>query len=138
MKLESAYPLIVTDELAACRAFYVDGLGFEVVFEASWFVYMKGPGESPFGIAFMTPDHPSQPPGPARFGGEGLLFTLQVADAAEEYERIRAAGLEIAHPLTAEPWGQLRFGLLDPARTWVDVVEQTEPEAGFWERYPAG
>jgi catechol 2,3-dioxygenase-like lactoylglutathione lyase family enzyme len=136
MQLESAYTVVVTEKLAECRDFYVRWFGFEVVFEASWFVYLQAPGGGGHGIAFMSPDHPSRPPGPESFGGDGLLFTLQVSDAAAEFERLRAAGLEIDHPLTDEPWGQRRFGLEDPAGTWVDVVQQIEPEPGWWERYP--
>lgn len=137
MELEAAYPVVVTERLAECRDFYTRGLGFEVVFEASWFVYLVASSESPHGIAFMAPDHPSRPPGPEAFNGEGLLLTLQVADAATEFERLRQAGLAIAHPLTDEPWGQRRFGLRDPAGTWVDLVQQIDPEPGFWEPYAA-
>ena len=45
--------------------------------------------------------------------------------------------VDIHYPLTDEPWGQRRFGLVDPNGMYVDVVEQTEPQPGFWERYPA-
>jgi catechol 2,3-dioxygenase-like lactoylglutathione lyase family enzyme len=135
MELEAAYPVVVTDRLAECRDFYTGRLGFEVVFEATWFVYLRASGDSPYGIAFMAPDHPSRPPGPEAFAGEGLLLTLQVADAAAEFERLRQAGVTVDHPLSDEPWGQRRFGLYDPAGTWVDIVEQIEPESGWWDRY---
>jgi catechol 2,3-dioxygenase-like lactoylglutathione lyase family enzyme len=135
MELEAAYPVVVTDRLAECRDFYTGRLGFEVVFEATWFVYLRAAGDSPYGIAFMAPDHPSRPPGPEAFAGEGLLLTLQVADAAAEFERLRQAGVTVDHPLSDEPWGQRRFGLYDPAGTWVDIVEQIEPESGWWDRY---
>ena len=105
------------------------------MFEATWFVYLKPSDESPHGIAFMTPDHPSQPPGPGAFDGQGILLTLQVPDAESEFERAREAGLFIDHPLREEPWGQRRFGLRDPAGVWVDVVEQIEPEQGYWDPY---
>jgi len=71
----------------------------------------------------MAPEHPSRPPGPERFGGDGLLFTLQVSDAAADYERLRDAGLSFDHPLADEPRGQRRFGVRDPAGTWIDVVQ---------------
>jgi uncharacterized glyoxalase superfamily protein PhnB len=116
VELEAAYPVVVTGRLAECRDFYTRRLGFEVVFEASWFVYLTASSGSPHGIAFMSPDHPSRPPGPEAFDGEGLLLTLQVADAAAEFERLRDTGLAIDHPLTDEPWGQRRFGLRDPRR----------------------
>jgi len=41
----------------------------------------------------------------------------------------------IAYPLRDEPWGQRRFGLLDPAGTWFDVVQHIESLPGFWAPY---
>jgi catechol 2,3-dioxygenase-like lactoylglutathione lyase family enzyme len=133
--VKDLYAVIVTDQRAECRDFYVRWFGFQVVFEASWFVYLAAAGDHAFGLAFMAPDHPSQPPGPETFNGKGMFLTLQVADAGLELQRLKSAGLEIAYDLHDEPWGQRRFALYDPARTWVDVVQQIDPEPGFWERY---
>lgn len=135
MELQALYPIVVTDKLAECRDFYTRWFGFQVVFEASWFVYLAS---GSYGVAFMTPDHPSQPPGPEAFNGKGMFLTLQVADAKAECERLEKAGVTIAYPVTDEPWGQRRFGLFDPAGTWVDVVQQTEPTPGFWDKYIQG
>src|SRR5262245_25292682 len=33
--MERAIPILPTDDLAAAKAFYVDGLGFQITFEAS-------------------------------------------------------------------------------------------------------
>ena len=52
-----------------------------------------------------------------------------------EFERLKDNGLEIAHPLHDEPWGQRRFAVRDPAGTWVDVIEQIDTAPGFWEKY---
>jgi uncharacterized glyoxalase superfamily protein PhnB len=135
--VKDLYTIIVTDKRAECRDFYVRWFGFQVVFEASWFVYLAAAGDHPFGIAFMAPDHPSQPPGPERFGGRGLLITMQVADAAAEFERLSRAGVSIAYPLKDEPWGQRRFALVDPAGAWVDVIQTIDPVPGFWDKYVA-
>jgi len=133
--IQDLYSVIVTDQRAECRDFYVRWFGFQVVFEASWFVYLAAAGDHAFGLAFMAPDHPSQPPGPDTFNGKGMFLTLQVADAALEFQRLKRAGLEIAYELHDEPWGQRRFALYDPARTWVDVVQPIDPAPGFWDRY---
>jgi uncharacterized glyoxalase superfamily protein PhnB len=69
------------------------------------------------------------------FGGEGAFLTLQVADAAEELERLRARGIVPEYGLRDEPWGQRRFGLRDPAGVLLDVVEQIDPAPGYWEQY---
>lgn len=135
MQLESAYPVIVTEGIARCRDFYVRHFDFEVVFESSWFIYLSAAGNPALGIAFMSPDHPSNPPGPEKFNGKGMFFTLQVADATAEFAKVRASGANIAYELRDEPWGQRRFGLIDPSGTWVDVVQQIEPAAGFWDPY---
>jgi catechol 2,3-dioxygenase-like lactoylglutathione lyase family enzyme len=135
MHLADAYPVIVTTRLAECRDFYTRWLGYLIVFEASWFVYLASAGDSPHGVAFMATDHPSRPPGPEHFSGEGMFLTLQVADAAAEFDRLRAAGAPIAYPLRDEPWGQRRFALRDPAGTWLDIVEHIEPRPGFWDPY---
>lgn len=136
LAVQSAYPVVVTDQLVQCRDFYTRQLGFRVVFEASWFVYLESAGDRPYGIAFMHPDHPSRPPGPEPFGGKGVLVTLQVADAAAEFARLSQAGVAIAYPIKDEPWGQRRFGLIDPAGVWVDVVEQISPAPDYWAAYP--
>ena len=134
MRFVDRYPIIVTPSLAACRDFWAERLDFEVVFEADWFVLLQAEGAS---LAFMHPDHPSAPPGPETFSGKGVCFELQVEDAAAAYEAWIAKA-PADYPLAREPFGQLRFGFFDPSGLWVDVVEQVEPAAGFWDRYMGG
>jgi uncharacterized glyoxalase superfamily protein PhnB len=83
----------------------------------------------------MHSQHPSSPPSPAAYRGDGMFITLQVPDARKEYDRLVADGLRFDLDLTDEPWGQRRFGVVDPAGMWVDVVQQIEPAAGFWDEY---
>jgi uncharacterized glyoxalase superfamily protein PhnB len=135
MQVQDAYPIIVTDKLVECRDFYTGQLGFQIVFEASWFVYLASAGDRPYGIAFMASDHPSEPPGPETFTGRGMSLTLQVANAAAEFERIREAGVPVAYPLRDEPWGQRRFAVIDPAGLWVDVVQHIDSQPGYWDQY---
>ncbi|MDZ4371160.1 MAG: VOC family protein [Phenylobacterium sp.] len=131
MRFVDRYPIIVTPRLGACRDFW-GRLGFETVFESSWFVLLQAEGAT---LAFMHPDHPSSPPGPEPFPGHGMCFELQVEDARAACAEAQAAGLPITLPLTDEPFGQRRFGFHDPSGLWVDVVEQIESAPGFWDRY---
>jgi uncharacterized glyoxalase superfamily protein PhnB len=130
----ATYPIVVTDKLHECRDFYVRWFELKVIFDASWIVVLSSDGEAP-AVAFMDPSHPSTPPDPAPFTGDGAFLTLQVDDAAAEYARVREAGLTCALDLKDEPWGQRRFAAIDPSGMWVDVVEQTEPAAGWWDPY---
>ena len=135
MQVADSYPVFVTEALAECRDFYRSFFGFEVVFEATWFVLLASGGEKPVSLAFMHPEHPSSPPTPGAFRGDGAFFTLQVEDAGLAYADIAGLGLQCDLPLRDEPWGQRRFGVIDPAGVWIDVVEQIEPEAGWWDPY---
>lgn len=134
MDLVDGYPLIVTDRFRECRDFYGRWFGFTVSFEADWIVVMASANGS-VTVAFMHSEHPTSPPSPGPHSGDGMFLTLQVADARAEFQRVVEAGLRCDLELTEEPWGQLRFGVVDPAGMWVDVVEQIEPAAGWWDPY---
>lgn len=134
MQFSDRYPIIVTDRKDEARDFWVKHLGLVVGFDSTWFCWLTAEDGSA-SIAFMTPDHPSAPPGPETFGGKGLCFELQVEDAKAAHDALAAKGLPVSYPLTDEPFGQRRFGFADPSGLWVDVVEQIEPQAGYWDRY---
>jgi catechol 2,3-dioxygenase-like lactoylglutathione lyase family enzyme len=137
MKVRDLYPLVTTPALGEVRDFYVSHFDFTVAFEASWFVYLVGPAEEGARgatLAFMHPDHPSNPPGPEEFNGLGMILTLEVSDAAMVFEEVKD-DVPIVHPLTHEAWGQRRFMTRDPAGVLIDVVEQIEPARGFWDQY---
>ena len=133
MRVLSAYPLVTTRNLQATRDFYATHFGFEVIFEASWVVMLGANGSNCLGL--MSPDHPTSPPGADVFDGRGMIVTIQVDDAAQACTALRRQGAPIAYDLHDEPWGQRRFMTLDPSGTLVDVVEQTAPAAGYWEKY---
>ena len=136
MQLQDFYPIVVTEHVAKCRDFYRRWFALGVVFEASWFVLLGAAAGGRASLAFMHPSHPSAPPGPEPFSGQGMCLEFQVADARAEYERLVRDGAPVALPLRDEPFGQRRFGLFDPAGVWIDVVEQIEPAPGWWDRYP--
>jgi catechol 2,3-dioxygenase-like lactoylglutathione lyase family enzyme len=132
MRFVDRYPIFVTPKLRECRDFWRRHLGLDTVFEASWFVLLQADGAT---IAFMSPDHPSAPPGPEVFSGSGTCFELQVENAEAAFGEFQRAGGPVGLPLTDEPFGQRRFGFTDPCGLWVDVVEQIAPAEGYWERY---
>lgn len=134
MKFIDRYPIIVTAQRQACRNFWQTKLGFEVVFDSQWFTLLVAE-EGSATLAFMSPDHPSAPPGPEEFSGKGMCFELRVEDAKAAFAKVQTRGLKADYPLTDEPFGQRRFGFFDPSGLWVDVVEQIEPQAGYWDRY---
>lgn len=120
MNYVDRYPIIVTDRFAACRDFWVRHLGFAVVFENDWFVYLQADGAS---MAFMAPGHPSYPPGADTYLA-GSSMELEVVDATAALAEVVASGKEPDYPLTDEPFGQRRFSLRDPSGLWINLVQQ--------------
>ena len=136
MRYEDAYPVVFVHDLATTAEFHTRTLGLDVLFRSDFFVLLALPGESRGAIAFVHEDHPTAPPdGPAMTPGSSAFLTLQVADAASAYEELVRSGVAIEYRLRDEPWGQRRFGLLDPNGLYVDVVEQIEPDPEFWRNH---
>ena len=134
----ASYPLITVSQLGESRDFFLKYFSMSIAFEASWVAMLShGEGE-PIAVGLMTADHPSRPPGPETFDGEGMIMTFQVDDAAAAYARLKGLGAPVVYDLTEEPWGQRRFMLRDPSGIKIDVVEQIEPAAGFWDKYMTG
>ncbi len=111
---------IITDQFAATKAFYIDKLGFELVFENEFYVLLAGYGDQ---ISFLLPEHASQAPifRPA-FGGRGVYLTIDVEDVDAEYARMRTRGVPMAVDLRDEPWGERHFAVVDPNGIGIDFV----------------
>jgi uncharacterized glyoxalase superfamily protein PhnB len=131
------YPVFVLRDLRPVVAFYRQWFGFDVAFESTWFTVLTTPGEAPRTIAFLTEDWPEKPKPPRLlpFSGAGSYLTLEVKDVAVLYEAATKAKLAISYPLTDEPWGQRRFGIVDPAGVFLDIVQFIPPRPGYWDRY---
>lgn len=139
MQYLDAYPVVFVRDLPATVQFYTGTLGLEALFESDFFVLLALPGDERGAAAFVSEQHPTAPPsGPAIAPGSSVFLTLQVADAAAAHDSLVREGVAIEYPLRDEPWGQRRFGLLDPNGLYVDVVEQIEPHPDFWPGYGVG
>ena len=136
MRYEDAYPVVFVNDLHATAQFYTRTLGLDTLFESDFFLLLALPGQGDGAIAFVLEEHPTTPPnGPAITPGSSSFLTLQVADAAGAFDEIARAGTPIEYALRDEPWGQRRFGLLDPNGLYIDIVEQIEPDPDFWPRH---
>ena len=139
MRYQDAYPVVFVRDLPDTAQFYTSVLGLDVLFESHFFLLLALPGEQRGAIAFVLEEHPTTPPsGRAVEPGSSAFLTLQVADAAEARKEVERAGVPVEYPLRDEPWGQRRFGLVDPNGLYVDVVEQIEPDPAFWPKYGVG
>lgn len=133
--IDHVYTVFITTRLEETVNFYEKYFGFTKLFESTFFVLLQSGGVQKFNIAFMDEEHPTAPPTPKAFNGNGSFLTIEVSDAQAVFDEIKKRGLTIAYELKDEPWGQRRFAVLDPNKLWVDVVQQTQPLEGYWDKY---
>src|SRR5262245_17686004 len=134
----ATYPLVTVKHLKESRDFFLRHFAMAVVFEASWVVMLGDGSDGRICLGLMSGDHPSAPPGPETFDGQGMIMTFQVENVSDLYARLKQASVPLVHDLTDEPWGQRRFMTRDPSGIFVDVVEQIESTPGYWDNYLAG
>lgn len=91
MKIRDRYPIVVTEYKVACRDFWQRYFGLDVLFDSDWFVLL-GDAQQGSVVAFMSPDHPSAPPGPDTFSGLGMCLEIEVEDARQALADFQSRG----------------------------------------------
>ena len=107
--MERAIPVLPADDLAAAKAFYVDGLGFRVRFEAAGML-----GVERGGIVLTLDSHMDG-------HGRDACVSLEVDDA-DAYYREWSARVKVPRAPKNEEWGARTFDLLDPAGNTIFVL----------------
>ena len=115
--MERAIPILPADDLRTAREFYVDGLGFAVIFEVS------DDGTTGLlglerGTIRLTIDAPMSG------HGREACVSLEVDDADSYYEEWRRR-VRISGPPENEPWGARTFSVPDPAGNTIFVMGPT-------------
>jgi len=113
MPVRRVVPDLHADDPSASIDFYTGVLGLEVVMDHGWIVTFASPANPAAQISVMGKDAsaPVQPD-----------LSVEVDDVDAAYAAARAAGHEIVHPLTDEPWGVRRFFVRDPNGTVLNVL----------------
>jgi predicted enzyme related to lactoylglutathione lyase len=111
---------ICADDLAACRDFYVQLLGFVVKYDSDWYVQLGAPGplELEFGIIKQTHD---LVPKAYQTAPTGMYVTFVVPDVDEAYKKAQEMGAKVIQEPRDEFYGQRRFLVIDPAGCLIDV-----------------
>lgn len=135
MKINSLYPVIMTDDVAGSKAFWTTHFPFTVAFEADWYVSLTTGQQPAFELALLDPSHPSVPQAFRRKFEGGLIVNIEVDDVDAEYERLRRAALPVHLALRSEEFGQRHFITADPNGVLVDVIQVIAPSAAYASQY---
>jgi catechol 2,3-dioxygenase-like lactoylglutathione lyase family enzyme len=112
--MERAIPIIPAEDLATAKAFYVDGLGFKVKFEAS-----EDGHSGLLGIQRGTMEITLD--SPMNGHGRNACVALQVDDA-DAYYREWSPKVPVLRAPKDEEWGARTFDLLDPFGNTIFVM----------------
>ncbi|MCW2539996.1 MAG: hypothetical protein JWN95_1721 [Frankiales bacterium] len=112
--MQRIVPDLPSASLPAAQQFYADVLGLITVMDHGWIVTMSDPLHPGVQLSLMTHDRtaPTRP-----------NVSIQVDDLDVAYAAAVAAGAEIVHPVTVEPWGVRRFLVRDPDGNVINVLE---------------
>jgi catechol 2,3-dioxygenase-like lactoylglutathione lyase family enzyme len=134
MQVSSFYPVLMSAQIAATRDFYVQHFGFQITFEADWYISLKS-ADGRYELAFVAYDHDTvvtayQKP------VQGLLLNFEVDNADAEYERlVKVAGLPLRRELLTEDFGQRHFAISDPNGVLIDVIQVVPPSGEYAAQY---
>jgi catechol 2,3-dioxygenase-like lactoylglutathione lyase family enzyme len=132
--INTLFPVLCSNDVAAARDFYVRLLGLRVVFNAGWYVQLQDPTTAAVQLGFVAHDHDSVP-GRFRVLPRGVLVTIEVDDVDAVFARARDLGLSIEMSLRDEAFGQRHFMTVDPDGLLVDVVKLIPPSAEYGALY---
>lgn len=132
MGTTSFYPVLMSRDAPGAAAFYRDYLGFEVVYDSSWYVSLRMDG---FELAVLAYDHQTVP-APRRALPQGVILNLEVEDVDEVHRRlVTEQGLRPVLSLRSEDFGQRHFILEGPDDVLIDVIQPIEPTAEYADAY---
>lgn len=137
MKLAGFYPVILTENLVESAEFYTRLFGFEIVFEADWYVSLKkrDQGQGAYEMAILSKDHPTVP-STFQKPVQGLILNFEVEDVDVEYQRlIIHEKLQLHLDIRDEEFGQRHFITSDPNGVLIDIIKIIPPSHAFLEQY---
>ncbi len=134
MKATSYYPVLMTDDVSASVAFYVQHFGFRPLFENDWYAHLQSSEDEAVNLGILAGDHETIPE-VGRGKASGVLINFEVEDVDAVHERLSAAGLPILLPLRDEAFGQRHFITADPNGVLIDIITPIPPSAEFAAQY---
>jgi catechol 2,3-dioxygenase-like lactoylglutathione lyase family enzyme len=110
-------PVVITDEPAGTRAFYVDLLGFRVAMDEDGFLMLASPSVPTTQLIVCWDSPTAFDP-----SVQTVDISVEVEDVDATHADALARGLQVVYPLTDEPWGVRRFFVHEPSGTVVNVA----------------
>jgi len=119
---------IITDDVERLAAFYARLVGVPVALNDYYVEVPAGRMSVGFSRRRFTEDQRCRPAvangAPAQGRRPETILDFLVGDADEEYERIKALGVEWVMPPTSQPWGNRSMIFRDPEGNLINVFSR--------------
>lgn len=129
MNPKKLFPLVVTDQIADTKAFYVDTAGFTVVHDAPEYLQVRYGDEDGPELCFMRPDAAPMMGDLPTFGGQGLLVSIPTKDADATHKELKGRKAKVVAPPADKPWGWRSFIAVDPNGVLLDFFHVLADES---------
>ena len=126
MEINRIVPIISINEVEKIKRFYLNTLGFKVVFDGKGYLGLKAPGSKGPEVSFMIPEA-----GQPCFNGAGLTYCFLVDDVNKEYKQLSEQGVTMLQPLRDNPWGDRSFIIADPIGVALYFYQEIPPTDEF-------
>jgi predicted enzyme related to lactoylglutathione lyase len=110
MVIERIAPILTVDDLATAIAEHTAVLGMHVVMDMGWVAFLADDAGREIGLMTTDATAPVNP-----------NISVFVDDVDAAHASAAAAGVEIVHPLSSEPWGVRRFFYRDSSGRVINV-----------------
>ena len=114
MTVRRVVPDLHGDRPVESRAFYEDVIGLELQMDMGWIATFGSRSNPTAQVSVMSTDA-TAPVTPD--------VSIEVEDVDAVHARAVAAGYEVVHPLTDEPWSVRRFFVRDPNGAVINVLQ---------------
>jgi len=126
MKITSAAVSLNVDDVPAASGFLVEHFGFREEMAADGFASLRR-DDAGMNVVFLRRGLPTLPADQRDDHAAGVILAFVVDDLEAELARLRAEGVAITMPLTAEEWGERAFQVRDPNGVIVQLVDWNAP-----------
>jgi len=110
MSITRIVAILTVDDLATAIREHTQVLGLRVVMDMGWVAFLADDDGRQVGLMTTDATAPVNPD-----------VSVFVDDVEAAYDSATAAGVEIVHPLSTEPWGVCRFFYRDSSGRVVNV-----------------
>lgn len=133
MKINSFYPVIMTEEVKNCADFFIRYFDFQTTFEADWYISLMDENKNE--LAILDYRHETVPSG-FRAPLSGMLLNIEVDNVDEVYEKLKQdLERKILLDIKSEAFGQRHFIIEGPSKILIDVIQVIPPTEEYAANY---